>query len=733
LKGHIIGGRSNDTIVFDLDDMFLRNLTYDVGNGYVYNATASASIEDRTITLRAAKLEIIPHPLTELYKKAQVQIGANDVVFARFDMNVSSDVQIKGLKVEFTLSGQTLKSYEPEIRAVTLSGVGNKVSAEIKSDFYTVLFDRDTDVFTGVKAISTYTGIIVFTGNKKVADDYFTGPELGKIKFYIGKTVRGYILKGTYGLPNGVTITDPLLEYAVVDGTGANAHLYYAKVCSKTSPDVCYTFDRDVMNLNVEDTMVAWCKNDVAALTNIRLIDQTNDKVLLSTSINCANLQNSEENYASLLIDFNDSVFDLSKGQHKLAVVANIPVARDDLDGKTIRSKLLHPRYWTYVRDLVTGKKFNPDDQNEVIPGSDVVFTPLTLSLPYIYVGPKAFTRPDLVAGATDYVLAKYIVTLKNIGNIKLYSPEFRVYSSLDGKTLDKEFTKNVVLSVDLYVNGEKVATDSPDSEGLVHFDGAFGDLSADDSTKSTAILELRAHITNDTTQLSKVKALVTAVNYLESDDNYGNAYVLSPTRIDPPYIKGGTDVKVLLIKDYIKKEPITTINELKTIDPVLYAAIVVPEKNIHVAGKLAITTDATDTEYNYRFMVADGETLNKVMKISLGANYEDFNVTTIKGVVNTGANAVDSIKLIDNGNVVAVAYPDVNGNFTFDNLDLTVSANDTKDLEVAVVVQNGKNAKIAGTNIQLDITEVKGVGKVTGKLVEDKTKTSSNTYVAAV
>ena len=508
--------------------------------------------------------------------------------------------------------------------------------------------------------------------------------------------MRGtYTVKGADG--NEISLKNPVVKYVVTDGTGASAHLYKALACSRSASDICYTLDRSVLSTKTSTTFYGFCDfANVAALTNIRLLDLDTNKVLLSDSINCADGNYYYNPYYST--NFSDAVFHLTKGTHHLAIVANIPVARADLDDHTLQVTLDHPSKWTYVRDNITGKKFNTEDKNEVIPGSDVKFSKLTLSIPYIYVGRKAYTKSKLIAGVTDYTIGSYIVSLSNIGNIKLYSPQFKILTSTDGTNLGTTFTKNVVSKVSLYVDGKKVAEDAPDSDGIVIFNGAFANLDAKNANQSTALLTLKADITNDKSQVEKLKALVTAVSYLESDDNYGNAFVLSPEKVDLSYVKGGTSTgKVLLIG-------IDKVTELTGIE-------YINSNDIKSNGKLSISANTTDSAYTYRFLLADGQTLNKVMKISLAANYEDFTVNTIKGNVSNGLkDVVDHISLVDGSNVVATTYVRSDGKYEFNNLNYVIKAGNTKDLELSVVIQNGQDAATAGKSGNISLTYVKGI-----------------------
>jgi len=724
LKGELIGGRSSDTIRFDLDDMMLTNLTYGVGNAYVDGKTNNISNDakevDTTIVVRAAKLVIDSIPLVNLYPNLKVQIGANGIVLGKFDMSVSSAVDVKGLRVNFELTSgstnyvKTFDSSKPYTTGgITVYGGSNK--------FDTIYFDN-TNYFA-----FTYSGSnaikVVFTGDDtNYTKDFTWGNELSEVRY--DTATNNYYLSWTFWASNGVQLYDPVVSALITDGTGANAHLYYAQVHARGNANIVYTLDRSVLvKTNSSSQPPAWCKDNVAALTNIRLIDANTKQVYLSTNINCQNLNN---NYWVYTTDFSDAVFHLAKGKHTLEIVANIPVARNGLDAKGLITTLEHPRFWTYVRDDITWKKFNTADKSEVIPWSNITFNTLTLAIPYIYVWPRAFAKSALIAGKTNYTIASYILSISNIGKIKLYSPQFKIYSSTTGTGLDASFTKDVISNVSLYVNGKKVAEDAPDSNWLVHFDGAFANLDSTKQDASTAKISLKADITSDVKQVKKLKGLVVAVNMLESDDNYGNAFVFSTTKKeDLSYKRGGSKTSVLL-------SGVNTLAQAQAL-----GIPTITSSDIKAAGNLDMSVDTTDSAYTYKFLVADGKTDNKIMDLSLAANYEDFTVNDIKGSITTGnglSKVVDHVALLDNGTVEAVAYVRSDWTFEFNNLNYLVKEGTTKNLVVAVVIQNGQSAKVSNKYWTITILNVKGIGNSTSTVTPNlKNHYTSSNYTTAV
>jgi hypothetical protein len=563
LKATLVGGRSDDTIRLDVDDMMLENLSYNVGNRY--EEVNSVSTTDRTITVRASKLTIIPESLAQIYPDLRVQVGASDVTLAEYNIFNTSPLEIKGIRFAFE----------------------NKDAIPV-------------------------------------------------------------------------------------------------------------------------------CSGNVPQYSIIRLVDESNNKTLLSTSINCDTVGSQTGGF---ITNFNGATFDLGTGEHKLAIKVNIPVARADMDGKRVDVKLYAPIKWQedngYIRDLVTGKKFTDDDYAEVIPNSDIISDTLTLAVPHIFVGFANFDAQVVVPGKKNVALQAFNEQVTNIGELQLYSPQFKIYIQKNG-TLDSTITKNIITSVDLYVNGEKVGTDSPSSDGIVNYDGAFAKLNAKDAAQNQAKIELRANFTNDAAQLSGVTAIYAVANYIENDDTYGNAYILSTTKTDSEYIDGGTNVDAVLGNN---------------------TAIVPHLADIRTGGVLAVSANTTDASYSYKFAEADGQTLNKVMKLTLAAQYEKAIVTDLEGEILTGYQAVSEVDLLDaNGNIIARTYVGGTG-FQFHNLNYIIDENASQDVIVAFKATNGQLATgVVNKTIKLAVNSVKGVGYYSSaQLGGNIDGAVSNSYITAV
>ena len=483
VKAKIAGGKSAETIKFDIDDMFLQSDTYSVGVKYI-----KQSWEPKTIQIRASKLVITKIPLvTSENEDYRVQIGANDVVLWKWKFNAGhSDLYIKGLRLRIVLSGASI------------------------------------------------------------------------------------------------------------------------------------------------------CKDDTPLFNNIRLYDATNDRVLLTTSINCSNV-----NGNIFETNFSNGAFVLKKWTTDLQLLVNIPVARSDANDSTVQVDIVNPKNWEYIKDLTLWKKFQDSDFEDVVPNTDLYWDKVTLKLPKITIEPIVIEKKKMVAGG-EYVIAGYKVKLEEVGKVDLYSPQFKILVSKS--PFVGTYAKNIFTEVKLYVNDEEKGVDSPNSEWVVTYEGKLGSLAVNwkgDTDELT--IKLVGKLTSNTQELGGIKGILATIDYIEFDDNYGNAYSTQ------------TNTEVLNLTPGILSNQVEgkEISDIMISYPAIASTLLFTGGSIVSSGDIRISVNNTDDEFQYKFALADGSTVNKAFKVSLSPWYEDFKLTKIVvgvSVDNKSSNKVCDYEVVLNG-----------------------------------------------------------------------------------